>query len=366
MEAVGALLVCGAGLVGRAFAVVALDDQTHVAVDHVEVANRVVVGFQHVLPVAARPLLGLHIEFEHAQVLLATHVFVGLGRLVPQRAFEQGVELAAVLAGGHAFKALGALHVKRRGLGVRGTGHEHAGRVGRAHDLAVHLGVEHGQHLAVQVGLDEVGAKLFRNPQRATGELEALGVEVRARQVALVGAFLRDAEGHFLVGVVQEDGLLAAELAALEVHGVVAQVQHEVGRVGLGASAVVRQQPETAVGHALDAGMALHRLAIKGQADAGGAACRQTHHRAQLFHALGGGELASVAQVGRGVCGRGNHGECCHHGMAGERGRKGLLRVGRGQCGADQGSASGKVVQRKHGGLPEEKGQRCPPGVTRA
>ena len=45
----------------------------------------------------------------------------------------------------------------------------------------------------------------------------------------------------------------ALELAAGKVHAVVAQVQHEVGRVGLGARAVVGEDPERPVGHALDA-----------------------------------------------------------------------------------------------------------------
>ena len=42
----------------------------------------------------------------------------------------------------------------------------------------------------------------------------------------------------------------------LEIHHVAVEEQREVGRVGLGAGAVVGQQPEAAVGQALDARMA--------------------------------------------------------------------------------------------------------------
>ena len=96
MEAVGAFLAFGAGLVGGAFAVVALDDQALGRADHVEVADGVVVGFQHVLPVPAGPLFGRHIELQHAQVLLAVQLLGGFCRFVPQGAFEQGIQLAAV------------------------------------------------------------------------------------------------------------------------------------------------------------------------------------------------------------------------------------------------------------------------------
>jgi hypothetical protein len=55
LKAICAFLIRRAGFIGRVFAVVAFNDQACCAVDHVEVANRVVVGLQHVLPVATCP-----------------------------------------------------------------------------------------------------------------------------------------------------------------------------------------------------------------------------------------------------------------------------------------------------------------------
>jgi len=80
----------------------------------------------------------------------------------------------------------------------------------------------------------------------------------------LLRALIGDAERHLLVRVVQEHRFQALELAALEVNLVVVEVEHEVGRVGLGAGAVVGQDPEAAVGHVLDARVALQRLALEG------------------------------------------------------------------------------------------------------
>jgi hypothetical protein len=198
--------------------------------------------------------------------------------------------------------------------------------VGRAHRLAVDLRVEHREHLALEVGLDQEGAELLADPQRAAGELEAFGVEVGARQVALLGAFMDDAKRHLLVGVVQEHGVQAIELAALEVHLVVVQVEHEVGRVGLGAGAVVGKDPERAVVHLLDARMALQRLALEGHRHAGAALGRQAFDRAERLDALGGGELAADLQVGRRVLRCGHEALRGQHGVAGEGGRKDGLR----------------------------------------
>jgi hypothetical protein len=72
--------------------------------------------------------------------------------------------------------------------------------VGRTHDLAVHQGVEHRQHLALEVGLDQIGAELVAYPQRAAGELEAFGVEVAAGQVALFVPSWTTRNGTFLSG----------------------------------------------------------------------------------------------------------------------------------------------------------------------
>ncbi|MNS97998.1 hypothetical protein D3C72_1323490 [compost metagenome] len=197
--------------------------------------------------------------------------------------------------------------------------------IGRAHGLAVDLRIEHREHLALQVGLDQEGAELLADPQRAAGELEALGIEVRTRQVALLRAFVNDAERHLLVGVVQEDGVDAIELAALEVHLVVVQVEHEVGRVGLRAGAVVGEDPERAVVHLLDARVPLQRLALEGHRHAGATAGREAFDRAQRLDALARGELAADLQVGRRVFRGGDEALRRQHGVAGERGGEGGL-----------------------------------------
>jgi hypothetical protein len=144
----------------------------------------------------------------------------------------------------------------------------------------------------------------------------------------LAGAFVHHAEGHLLVRVVQKDGLQARELAALEVDLVVVEVEPEVGRVGFGTGAVVGEDPERAVGHLLDARVALDGLAFERQRHARGAARRQAFDRADVFDPLAGGELAAHPQIGRCVLGRGNEGLRGQHRVAREGGRVGGLGLG--------------------------------------
>ena len=96
MEAVRALLTGGAGAVGGAFAIVALDDQRGRRVDHVEVADGEALLLEREEPGAAGPLLVLHVEFEDAQHFLAVDLFIALGLGVPERALQQRVEEAAI------------------------------------------------------------------------------------------------------------------------------------------------------------------------------------------------------------------------------------------------------------------------------
>ncbi|MPM94067.1 hypothetical protein SDC9_141210 [bioreactor metagenome] len=101
--------------------------------------------------------------------------------------------------------------------------------VWRTHRLAGDLGVENGQYLALPVGLDEIGAEFVTEPNMLTDELHRLDVEVGARQVALLRAFVDDQEGHLLVRVVQEHGLQALHAATLPVRLDVVEHQHGVG-----------------------------------------------------------------------------------------------------------------------------------------
>ena len=300
------------------------------------------VGLQRVHPRTACPLLGCHVELQNPQGFLATDTFVVFGLGVPHWAFEQRIQLAAVFRRGHAFKTLGAFDLEvHRAAGRTGGGH---GRVvGGAHDLAVHLRFKNGLDLALHVCLDQVGSKLFTNPDRTTCELEAFRVEISAGQVTLFGAFFGDVKRHFFVGVVQEHGAQVVQLAAGKVHLVVVQVEHEVGRVGLGPGTVVGQDPEAAVGHFLDARVALQRLALEGQRDACGATCRLAFHGAEGVYTLRLGEFAAALQVGWCVLGRGHIRLCGQHSVAAEGGGIGLGRGGLGQrsASANQGHQRG-------------------------
>jgi hypothetical protein len=104
-------------------------------------------------------------------------------------------------------------------------------------------------------------------------------------------------------------------------------------------------QPVAAVGHALDARVALNGLALEGQRNARGPAGGQAFHAADGLDAAVGGELAADAQVGRRVLRRGNHGLRGQHGVPGEGGRVGGLGLGgNAQAGDGQGE-QGRGVQ---------------------
>ena len=111
-------------------------------------------------------------------------------------------------------------------------------------------------------------------------------------------------------------------------------------------------------------GVPLQRLAIKRQANARGAPSGQARHRAELFHTLRGGELARMAQIGRGIGGGSNHRHGRHHGVTGQRGGKGLLGVGSEswrQGNASQRNAGGQTIQReesRHSGKGAQKERR--------
>ncbi|MNN35938.1 hypothetical protein D3C81_1498060 [compost metagenome] len=91
-------VVCGgtrsAGLVRRAFVIIALDHQAMSGVDHIKIADGVLVVLQHVLPTAPGPGLLFHVKFQHPQVAFAIDVLEFF--TVPQRTFQQRVQFAAV------------------------------------------------------------------------------------------------------------------------------------------------------------------------------------------------------------------------------------------------------------------------------
>ena len=221
--------------------------------------------------------------------------------------------------------------------------------VGRDHGLAIHLRFMDGPYPALHVGLDEVRTKLVTDPEVAARDLESLQVKVGTGEIALLRAFVHDAVGHFLVRVVQEHGLQSLELAGLEVHRVAVEEQHEVGGVGFGSGAVVGQQPEAAVGHALDARVALHRLAGKRQRDASGTAGGLAFDAADFLDALTGGEFAAGLQVGGCVLGGRQEGLRRQDGMASQACGVGRLGVNRGQ--GEQGARSGRDQFEMHGAV---------------
>ena len=96
----------------------------------------------------------------------------------------------------------------------------------RAHRLAVGNRLEHGEHLAAAVSLQDVGAELVPDPEGVADDLKTLGVEIGASQITLGAVLMHDAERHLLVGIVQEDGLLALDLAGRPVDLVPVQIQH--------------------------------------------------------------------------------------------------------------------------------------------
>ncbi len=150
----------------------------------------------------------------------------------------------------------------------------------------------------------------------------------------------------------QKDGLQAFHAAGLEIDGVAVQVEHGVGRIGLGAKAVVGQHPKAAVWHFLDARVALQRLSLERYRHACGAAGRQAFNRAQCVSAFRRSELAADLQVLRCVL------RCLyerlgrHHDMACQRGWVGGLRVrwqGRHCCKGD--ATEGRAEGQAHSGI---------------
>ena len=171
-----------AGVFGQTFAVVALDDQAGIGVDHVEIADIVAVLLQQILPRTACPLVLDGIEFKNAQVfaiaLLLPFLFFG----IPQRAFEQRVELAAILGGGHTLKAAGTANWRAELAGNGGCGDRVM--VGRLDDLAIDLSFKEGQHLALAVGLDQIGTEFVTEPEVFTDGLNRFDVQIHPGQIA--------------------------------------------------------------------------------------------------------------------------------------------------------------------------------------
>ena len=75
------------------------------------------------------------------------------------------------------------------------------------------------------------------------------------------------------------------------------------GELALEPAPLSVSSQNAAVGHALDAGVAPAPAGHQDRLMPVGRSADKPITEAQLFHALGGGGLASVAQVGRGVCG---------------------------------------------------------------
>ncbi|MNG84760.1 hypothetical protein D3C78_1671850 [compost metagenome] len=65
-----------------------------IGVDHIEITDGVLIIFQHVLPATACPCLLFDVKLQHPQVAFARHVLKLFA--VPQRPFQQGIQLAAI------------------------------------------------------------------------------------------------------------------------------------------------------------------------------------------------------------------------------------------------------------------------------
>ncbi|MNS97120.1 hypothetical protein D3C72_1314430 [compost metagenome] len=87
--------------------------------------------------------------------------------------------------------------------------------------------------------------------------------------------------------------------------------QHGVAGIELGAKAIVGKAPEAAVGHGLDAGKTLHRLAVERHGKAGQAHAILAGHGAETFGALAisGRELGGGLEMFRRVS------RCCDDGI---------------------------------------------------
>jgi len=203
-------------------------------------------------------------------------------------------------------------------------------------DLAVDLGLDHLQHLAAAIGLEDVRAELVAEPQRVADRLDRFDVEIGAGQIALGGVLVDEAKRHLAVGVAQEGGRDMPDLAGLPVGPEDMDHQHGVGRVGLRAEAVVGQGEERAVTQVLDARQSLHRLALEREVYARAARGGLVGQRRDARHAfrridaqsVRAGEAAGDLQFGRRV-GRGrDQRHRRQDGVAFEGRREFLLREG--------------------------------------
>ena len=206
--------------------------------------------------------------------------------------------------------------------------------VGRLHRLAIDDSADNIGELAVEVEFEEERSQLLAEPEAVGNRLDRFDVEIRAGQVALLAAFEHDRERRLAVGVGQEDRFHAVDRALVPVELDVVQHERSVGRVQLVAETVVRQRPERAVAHVLDAGETLDGLAVEGQRQAGRAHAVLARHGAERGSALAVGrrELAGAFQMLRCVGRCGNDRVGGQHGLAFERGRK-LLLVGMSNAG---------------------------------
>ena len=122
------------------------------------------------------------------------------------------------------------------------------------------------------------------------------------------------------------------------------QHQHGIAGIGLLAETVVRKAPERAVGHRLDAGKALHRLAVERHGKAGGALAVHARHGADAF----GAAAVGLDELGRGLqmlgrIGRGrNDAVGRQHDVGGEGGREFLVFGMRGDRGHEHERHGGK------------------------
>ena len=194
------LLRIGAGLVLRAGAVVALDDEGGRFVQHVEVADGNTLVGEGVEPAAARPVLRGDIEFDNADRGVAVDAF-HLPSSLYSATFEQAIKLRAVLRHRKALEAARALQVECWHLLGRIARQLQQRIVGRQHRLAVDDGREDIGQPAFGVELQDVGAEFVTDPEAVGNRLDRFDVEIGAGQIALVAAFEDDREGGFLVRV---------------------------------------------------------------------------------------------------------------------------------------------------------------------
>ena len=216
--------------------------------------------------------------------------------------------------------------------------------VGAADRLAVQHGLEHAQDAALRVGVDQEGAELVAQPEAAIGrDLQALGVEVGAGQVARRARVGHDMKGDDPVGVGEEDGAFDGDRAGGEVRPHAVDHQQRVGAVAAVAEAVIAGDPVAAVGRLIagsaggrpDAREPLHRLAGEGQRQPGFAVAVGgadiAHNTAALLIAdvARAGEAAGGREARRCVGRRGHEGCGRQHRVAGHPGLEALVGLGR-------------------------------------